>query len=290
MNDLDLKNNVLSLNRKNDIIMQKCAVSGSMDLHTHRFIEIAYVAAGKGVHEIGDGFSSLTKAGDIVLINPGVPHAFGAGDGQLVVYNCIFDPSVLRFAINKSDDFINIVYSCLFGSARQSPVSKPYIVLTGAKSVFPIISEMYAEYSGKPSGYEKVNAANLIRLLTAIFRLQMNERETGVGAYKNAIVQSAVKYMNEYYAEKITCGILAARAYVSTGYFHRVFRSVTGATPNGYLQRLRLEKAAALLSRSGLTVKQAVAAVGYSDMKHFYRIFEDGYGATPKKYQEKNRR
>ncbi len=289
MNDIQLDGGVLSLNKKNEIIMQKCkcTVGKNVEMHSHRFIEIAYIASGNGIHEIGDGYSSQIKKGDLVLLNSNVSHGFKSEDiGQLVVYNCIFDPSVLRFAINKSDDFINIVYSCLFGGEKQSAVSKPYILLNDAGAVFPVINEMYTEYTEKPNGYEKINEANLIRLLVSIFRLQMSGRENSGGAYRHAIAESAVRYMNEYYNEKITVDMLASRAYLSAGYFHRIFKSVTGEAPIEYLQELRLQKAAELLSGSQSTVRQAAAAVGYSDMKHFYNIFYKKYGKTPKQYQD----
>ena len=286
MNDIEINGGVLSLNKKNEIIVQRCTVDENVSFHTHNFIETAYIAAGRGVHIIEDGYSSRVEKGDLILFNSDVAHAFKVGDGgQLIVYNCIFDPSVLRFAINKSDDFINIVYSCLFEDKKRSSVSKPYIVLNGAEAVFPVISDMYDEYINKQSGYEKVNEANLLRLLVSIFRLQMTGKENNGGAYRRAIAESAMKYMKEYYSEKISCDMLASRAYLSTGYFHRVFKSVTGISPVEYLQEIRLKKAAELLSSSSLTVKQAAAAVGYSDMKHFYRIFRQKYGATPKQYQ-----
>lgn len=292
MNDLQFEDNVLSLNSKNEIIMQKCncTVGRNVSLHKHKFIEIAYIASGNGIHDIGDGFSSRIEKGDLILLNSNVAHGFKSEDvDQLVVYNCIFDPSVLRFAINKSDDFINIVYSCLFDNEKQSSVSKPYIILNDAVSVFPVINEMYTEYEEKQNGYEKINEANLIRLLVSIFRLQMSGRENGGGAYRHAIAESAIRYMNDYYNEKITCELLASRAYLSTGYFHRIFKEVTGKSPIGYLQDIRLQKAAELMSDSSLTVRQTASAVGYSDMKHFYRIFSRKYGKTPKQYQGQRR-
>ena len=290
MGDIRIVDNVLSLSKKNEIIMQKCrcTIGNNVDMHSHKFIEIAYIASGSGIHEIGDGYSSYVEKGDLILLNSNVAHGFKSEDvGQLTVYNCIFDPSVLRFAINKSDDFINIVYSCLFGSEKQSSVSKPYILLNDAGAVFPVINEMYTEYTEKPNGYEKINEANLIRLLVSIFRLQMSGGENGGGAYRHAIAESAMRYMKDYYNEKITCEMLASRAYLSTGYFHRIFKSVTGEAPIEYLQDIRLQKAAEMLSSSSATVKQTAAAVGYSDMKHFYKIFGQKYGTTPKQYQER---
>ena len=286
MDDLQYNDGFLILNNKNDIIMQKCAVEENTKFHAHKFIEIAYVASGHGTHIIEGGYSSFVEKGDLVLFNSDVSHAFRIEKhGQLTVYNCIFDPSVLSYAINKSDDFINIVYKCLFDIPEQRSEQKPYIVLNNAESVSGIINEMYEEYKEKQSGYEKVNAANLIRLLIAVFRLQMNNRDESGKTYRKAIADSAKEYMDEYYAEKITCESLASRAYLSTGYFHRIFKSVTGKSPIEYLQSVRLEKGARLITLPSSTVKQTALSVGYSDMKHFYNIFKKEFGVTPNEYK-----
>ena len=60
MSDFQFKDNVLSLSKKNEIIIQKCkcTVGRDVELHSHRFIEIAYIASGSGIHDIGDGYSS----------------------------------------------------------------------------------------------------------------------------------------------------------------------------------------------------------------------------------------
>ena len=286
MNDYKLIGNVLTLSRSNEIIMEKCSVSQDMLCHAHNFIEIVYVSSGRGVHEIGDGSSSVVEKGDLILFNSHVPHVFKVGDDGLEVYNCLFDPSVLRYAINKSDDFINIVYNCLFEDVAENSVSKPYIVLKGADKIFPIIYEMYSEYTSGTSGYEKINEANLVRLLVSVFRLQMRMDEHDDSVFRRAIAESAILYMKEYCHEKITCGMLAARAYLSTGYFHRVFKAVTGVSPIECLQNIRMEKAAGILSSSELTVKEVAAEVGCQDMKHFYRIFRKKYGVTPKQYRK----
>lgn len=290
MDGIKIEDNVLTLIKKDEIILEKCAVEEHMVFHAHDFIEIVYISSGSGVHEIGDGSSSVVEQGDLMLFNSHVSHLFKVGCKGLEVYNCLFDPSVLRFAISKSDDFINIVYSCLFDSTGKSSVSKPYMILKGADRIFPIIYEMYTEYTAKTSGYEKINEANLVRLLVSIFRLQMRGEERGDSAFKRAIAESAILYMKEYCHEKITCETLASRAYLSTGYFHRVFKSVTGESPIDHLQNIRLEKAAAILSSSQATVKEAAAEAGYQDMKHFYRIFRKKYGVTPAQFKKSKTR
>ena len=287
MSEFYSEGDTLILSERSEIIVQRCEVRESSEFHRHSFIEIAYVESGRGVHEIADGFVSAIEEGDLVLFNAGVAHRYKvAKPDVLVVYNCLFDPAVLVASVSKSDDFINIVYSFLFGQAAgPEEDQKPYIVLKNAGSVAGIIREMFSEYKGKQNGYTKVNGANLTRLLISVFRLKLSGREESSGAYKKAVAESAIKYINEYYAERISCETLAARAYLSTGYFHRVFKEIAGETPVRYLQNVRLGHATEMLRETELPVQTVASRVGYSDMKHFYKIFGEKYRMTPAAYR-----
>ncbi len=276
------------LSEQNEIIVELRRVEESVELHRHRFIEIAYVDSGEGVHEIAGGSVSRISKGDLVLFNSGVAHGYRVEPpDSLVIYNCLFDPAVLDASVSPSDDFIRIVYDFLLES---SPVpgeeQKPYILLRGAEPVAGIIKDMFREYTEKQNGYAKINAANLTRLLITVFRLKRSTAESASGAYKGAIAESAVRYIKEFYAEDISCEKLAARAFVSTGYFHKIFKDVTGETPVEYIRSVRLTEAARLLQETGCSVRNAAEAVGYSDMKYFYEVFRNRFGCSPGEYKK----
>lgn len=289
MNEYYTKGDTLFLSEQNEIIIQKCVVKESTEYHRHRFIEIAYIDAGKGSHEIVDGPVSTVEKGDLIMFNPGVAHRFTVEpNGSLTVYNCLFDPSVLDASVSRSDDFINIIYGFLFEKAGTQRDPKPYIFLNGAESAAEIIKEMFREYTSKQNGYTKVNAANLTRLLIAIFRLKRSDNAASVDAYKAAIVDSAIRYIRTCYADNIPCSLLAARAFVSTGYFHKVFKEVCGVTPVKYIQSVRLSEASKLLQETTLPVNSVADAVGYSDVKYFYDIFRREFGVAPGEYRKRS--
>ncbi|MCR5695093.1 MAG: AraC family transcriptional regulator [Clostridia bacterium] len=277
------------LSQRNEIILEKCLVTESVRLHKHDFIEIAYVDSGEGTHEIAGGEVTPIAKGDLVMFNSGVAHSYKVtAPSRLVIYNCNFDPSVLDSSVSRGDDFIGIVYDYLFeASASRGSDTKPYILLRNAEAAAGIIKEMYAEYSARRNGFSKINAANLIRLLVTVFRLKRGASESSAGAYKAAIAESAVRYIGEFCADRISCETLAARAFVSTGYFHKVFKEVTGVTPVAYIQSVRLEKAAGMLRVGSYSVRDAAEAVGYADLKFFYGIFEKEFGLTPGAYRKK---
>ena len=137
-------------------------------------------------------------------------------------------------------------------------------------------------------GYIQANRANLIRLLIAIFRQYKNMRSSKLGNtnYYQSIVESSIAFMQEYYAQNITCQTLSSRVYLSDGYFNKIFKKITGESPIHFLQSIRITKAAELLLSTSLPIATVASRVGYADMKYFYEIFNRQYGLTPKQYRD----
>ena len=52
-----------------------------------------------------------------------------------------------------------------------------------------------------------------------------------------------------------------------------------------YINRKRVRRAEELLSRTGMTVDEISAAVGFSDKRSFYYAFEKYNGGVPSEYR-----
>src|SRR5512146_777845 len=63
-------------------------------LHTHSFVEIAFVVGGAGTHHCVAGRREL-HAGDVILLRPGVWHGYEGCD-RLELYNCCFSSELLH--------------------------------------------------------------------------------------------------------------------------------------------------------------------------------------------------
>jgi len=83
---------------------------------------------------------------------------------------------------------------------------------------------------------------------------------------------------------------LATAFHVSTRTMLRRFRAETGETPLGYLQRVRVRKAKALLETTDLRLSEVMSAVGYLDPGTFRRLFTEHTGITPADYRRQFRR
>jgi transcriptional regulator GlxA family with amidase domain len=66
----------------------------------------------------------------------------------------------------------------------------------------------------------------------------------------------------------------------------RVFHRYHGETIPGYVRRLRMARAASLLTKSEMMIRQISIAVGYSSLGAFVRGFTRELGKTPSAYRK----
>lgn len=105
-------------------------------------------------------------------------------------------------------------------------------------------------------------------------------------AYRERIVQEAIAYIRDHFADEVSRETLAARFQCSPAHFSRLFSRTTGYSYQDFLLQCRLEKAKELLRSSHLHVAEIAGAVGYEDPFHFSKIFRKRVGVSPRKFRE----
>src|SRR5581483_1424708 len=71
-------------------------------LHSHSFVEIAFVVSGGGTHHSQTGRQEL-RVGDVLLLRPGAWHGY-EDCRRLVLYNCCFSGDLLRRELSWTRD------------------------------------------------------------------------------------------------------------------------------------------------------------------------------------------
>ena len=82
--------------------------------------------------------------------------------------------------------------------------------------------------------------------------------------------------------------IIAAQFGIGRTNFYRKVRELTGMSPNDYLRKCRMERAAELLRASETAISEVCAQVGIPDAQYFSRVFKSYFGTTPSFYRENN--
>ncbi|QYF94139.1 helix-turn-helix domain-containing protein [Massilia sp. PAMC28688] len=137
------------------------------------------------------------------------------------------------------------------------------------------------------------------RVLRAVARMAMlDENRTSQAPYIDARMMappaagfgaSVRAWIDHRLAEPYDLQRLADSFHVSPRTLLRRFKDDTGATPLGYLQRARVDKARLLLESTTLAVAQVTGQVGYGDVATFSTLFKRLVGHTPAEYRRRFR-
>jgi len=254
-----------------------------LPVHAHDFIEIHYVAEGRGVHYIAEERLSVEK-GDLFVVPIGTRHVYRpsseAARDELIVYNCLFDPkllSVLRSSYPFSAEIDDIVSGKGQAYRRYKDVHHEARMHMEA---------LLREFRTKQPGFEAAMYALLTQLLVHLHRLERN-----VAAPPPAYAQfgTVLAYLADHVHLPVTLEDVARLVPASPGYVQRMFKRTTGQSFTEYVQNLRIEKSVELLTTTSLPVKEIAAKVGYRDMKFFHALFRKKTGRSPGRYRSERR-
>ena len=82
--------------------------------------------------------------------------------------------------------------------------------------------------------------------------------------------------------------VIAAQLGLGRTNFYRKVRELTGMSPNDYLRKCRMERAAELLCTTETAVNDVCAQVGMPDAQYFSRVFKAHFGMPPSTYREQH--
>ena len=80
--------------------------------------------------------------------------------------------------------------------------------------------------------------------------------------------------------------VIAAQFGIGRTNFYRKVRELMGMSPNDYLRKCRMDRAAELLRTTDLPVSDVCVQIGVPDAQYFSRVFKTFYGVTPTAYRE----
>jgi AraC-like DNA-binding protein/ligand-binding sensor protein len=99
-------------------------------------------------------------------------------------------------------------------------------------------------------------------------------------------LRKAERFIWENYTRKVSLKEIADVSGLSAPYFSTIFKDEMGENLTNYLNRLRVEKAAAMLRESEFSISQIAVACGFEDQSWFSKIFKIYAGISPAKYRE----
>lgn len=101
------------------------------------------------------------------------------------------------------------------------------------------------------------------------------------------LTRQTVVYIKTRLADNLTVKDIAKALLVNANYLSGIFHQEMGITFIEFINRERVEQAAALLRHTNMQIQRIAASVGYNNTSYFTRQFIRTWGCTPRDYRTK---
>ncbi len=257
-------------------------------LHTHDYIELAYVVDGEFQQRIL-GKDIKFKKGEFCLIDKNCLHQDYLFDhGSIVIFiglaNDIFD-EVMVEKIGE-ERLLNFFHTALL---RQKDIQqylhfKPKSMVD--KQIEDMLCSLISELEKNDEASKYICKGLLIRILHFIsaeyeFHLSNEQRKK----MNWIIFDEITKFIKDNYAN-ITIRDLVEKFHFNEDYYNRILKEKTGMTYLEYVQNIRLTEAERLLLTTNMNINEIAEAIGYQNKGYLYKIFVEKNSVTPAKYRK----
>jgi transcriptional regulator GlxA family with amidase domain len=150
------------------------------------------------------------------------------------------------------------------------------------KISFSVVINLFLLKNEKNSD-DYFTAAKLLELFHYLIKDSKNNRvaEFQLRKKENLSVQNACLYIKRNFDRKITLTELGNLTGYTPNHFQRIFTSITGKSPQKYLEEIRIKNAKFLLSQNELSIADVAYACGFSSQSYFCKTFKKATLISP---------
>jgi AraC-like DNA-binding protein/ligand-binding sensor protein len=143
-----------------------------------------------------------------------------------------------------------------------------------------------AFYAGKVVSEKEHNSAiKLLSIFAQHLAMLSNQVFIQQENSEPPVITKARAYIQEHQTEDLNLGQVAKAVNMSSYYFCKMFKKVTGINFTDYVARVRIEKSKNLLLNPNLRISEIAFEVGFQSLTHFNRVFKKILGQSPTEYR-----
>ena len=137
---------------------------------------------------------------------------------------------------------------------------------------------------------KRIEDSKSVDEITGNMHLVLDQMSAKIFSFKGirhaSALRKAERFIWENYSRKISLKEIAGVSGLSAPYFSTIFKDEMGENLSNYLNRLRVEKASAMLLETEHPIRGISAACGFEDQSWFSKVFKNYTGFSPCKYRE----
>ena len=94
-------------------------------------------------------------------------------------------------------------------------------------------------------------------------------------------MRESIRYLESNYMNSITLEDAARNVNLSSYYFSRLFKKISGMNFKQYLNSIRVEKAESKIKNTGMPITDIALECGFNSIRTFNRVFKSARGCAP---------
>lgn len=229
---------------------------------------IVFVTMGEGIFESEKTKAINITAGTCFLLFPGIWHRYkpnlqSGWEEYWVGFNGEYPYSLIKKGIFKPES--------------------PFIDVGLNEELLKLFHTLIKTTAAAELGYRQVLAGitlQMLGILNAVSKYHSSAKN------KNEKIVSKAKFLlQESIENPISLEAIAKELPMGYSNFRKIFKKLTGLSPNQYQLELRLEKAITMLKSTNLTVNEIAYQSGFASIFYFSRMFKRKTGFPPKEYR-----
>ncbi len=258
---------VLTLGEQIQLTRAAVTARRPKSLHDHDFFELFWVQNGIIRHHSRNGMDVLAE-GDLILMSPGQAHAVqGKGDNAMIVSLCIH-PDVVDAIQRRHPELLR---------DTTAPIQT-------TRNMKQLAALNQAALTLETSKLDRLAAEAF--LLPLLADIHQHKAPQDAPVWLARAIEAA--YQRDVFCEG-AAGFVAqtgrAHAHVS-----RTMRKLTGQSPSEFINTIRMNYAARLLTTDNEPISQIAADCGIPNMAHFHKLFRAHHNKTPLQYRQQFQR
>jgi AraC-like DNA-binding protein len=228
-----------------------------------------YCTHGAGWCEMA-GRSHVVKAGDLLVLPPGMPHAYGADKTH----------AWSIFWFHAEGTLLDVYLRELDVSAEQ-----PLKQIGEAPQVRALFEESLDDLKHGYHPFQLFCATQTVAHLIAVL---VREHRRAYHAQPNVRqkIDQTITYLKQHLNQSLSLDALATLANLSRSRYVELFKRQIGYAPIDYFIRLRMHRACQLLDTTDFSVKAIALQLGYEDPLYFSRLFRAVNEKSPVAYRK----
>ena len=241
-------------------------------IHWHDFYEVTLVEDGNSIHCINEKFVPLGR-GNLTFIRPADRHCYMS---------------------YRSDNFtmINVRFSCEdyerlkeFMNGQTALLEETELPVTTrvAEPVLKLLSSRLRAINELPTSKKR---GAMVKTVLCDIMFELLNADEGADPMPEWF-SKILELIAQNFKDETDISEIAKSCGVSREHMCRSFRKYLNVTPSQYINSLRLQEAARLLSKTEKPIIEISNEVGFNNPSYFYRLFGEYFNVSPREYRLK---